>query len=37
MKNTFNENVIIHKMGGDIFTILIKNIIEFDDIHKTLN
>jgi diguanylate cyclase (GGDEF)-like protein/PAS domain S-box-containing protein len=37
MNNAFNENVIIHKMGGDIFTILIKNIIEYDDIHKILN
>jgi diguanylate cyclase (GGDEF)-like protein/PAS domain S-box-containing protein len=37
MENTFNENVILHKMGGDIFTILMKNIIEYDDIHKTLN
>ncbi|MCM3570452.1 EAL domain-containing protein [Neobacillus mesonae] len=37
MKKVLNENVYIHKMSGDHFTIIIKDIVEYEEIHKTLD
>ena len=37
MKSILNENLIVYKWSGDNLTILIKNIADYDEIHKTLD
>jgi diguanylate cyclase (GGDEF)-like protein len=37
MKSALKENIFMHKMSGDMFTILITNIVKYDDIYIILD